>query len=535
MIRVRRALLSVYDKTDIVDLANVLHNLDCEIIASGGTLKTLQQANIPAVEISAYTGNPEIFGGRVKTISYQIAAGILGDRDKDAQEAEKHNIQNIDLVVCNFYPFDQMKDSEAELTDLIEYIDIGGPTMIRAAAKNYKYVTVLTDPNQYKQVMEELSDNDGHISEETRFNLMRQAFNYSADYEADIATTMDKFADINSIRLSYEHGREMRYGENPHQNGVFFKRSLSVNSIHDMKILHGKELSYNNIVDIDGAIQAVHDLQPNGCVIIKHTNPCGYAQGDIQAEVFKTAWEGDPISAFGSIIAFNTPLKYETVGFLDLDNPDKSKRKFVEVIIAPDYEKEALEYLQKSKNLRIIKYDPSEFIDPYQMKPVQGGLLVQNRDAELYEELKVVTCKAIDLDKRVRLIDFGIAASKHIKSNAIVLVRETKDNALQLLGMGAGQPNRVASVKLAIEKAKENLQAEYDGDDFESYYQQEMKKAILVSDAFFPFADSIEAVAKEGIELVVQPGGSIRDKSVIKTCDKLDVAMIFTQRRHFKH
>lgn len=535
MIRIRRVLLSVYDKTGIVELAKVLTELDCELIASGGTLKTLQEASIPAIEISEFTDNPEVFAGRVKTISYQIAAGILADREKDTQEAEKHNIQPIDLVVCNFYPFEQMKDSEAEVEDLIEYIDIGGPTMIRAAAKNYKYVSVMIDPTQYEQVIEELTENDGHISEKTRFELMRQAFNYSADYEANIATTMDKFADINSIRLNYEKGREMRYGENPHQNGVFFKRALSVNSIHDMKILHGKELSYNNIVDIDSAIQAVHDLEPNGCAIIKHTNPCGYAQGDIQSEVLKTAWEGDPISAFGSIIAFNTPLKYETVRFLDLDNPDKSKRKFVEVIIAPKFGKEALEYLQKSKNLRIIQYDPSEFIDPYQMKPVQGGLLVQNRDAEFHEELDVVTQKKVDTEQKLGMIEFGIAASKHIKSNAIVLVRETKENVLQLLGMGAGQPNRVASVRLALEKARENLQAEYDGADFESYYQQEMKKTVLVSDAFFPFADSIEEVAKEGIELVVQPGGSIRDKYVIKACDELDVAMIFTKRRHFKH
>ncbi|NQV19641.1 MAG: bifunctional phosphoribosylaminoimidazolecarboxamide formyltransferase/IMP cyclohydrolase [Armatimonadetes bacterium] len=534
-IKIKRALISVSDKTRIVELVKVLKEFDCEIISTGGTKKVLEEAGIKITDIQKVTGNPEAFGGRMKTISFNIESALLFDREKDKQEAEKLNIKPIDMVVCNLYPFAKVKESGADFDTLIENIDIGGPTMIRASAKNFKYVTTITDASDYNAIIKELQENEGSLSYETRFMLMRKAFNHTADYDALISTTMDEQAGVRSLRLSFKNGKKLRYGENSHQEGYFYREAGASNSLFDMKVLHGKELSYNNIGDIQSAVDSVKNLKRFGCAVIKHNNPCGLAEGDNQRKVFEDAWNGDPISAFGSIIAFNKPVDLETIEFLDLNNENKMLRKFVEVVIAPKFSEEALGYLQFHKNLRVIKFDPQNSKQKFEVKYLSGSLLLQDCDNKLYEKIENVTEKKIDIDLKKDLIEFGIKAMRQVKSNSIIIVRELSDKTYQLLGMGAGQPNRLVSTKLAIEKAKENLTNEYKGDDLESYYRHEFSQVILVSDAFFPFPDNVELAAEAGIKIIIQPGGSMRDKKVINRCNELGIAMIFTGIRHFKH
>ncbi|MCF7792393.1 MAG: bifunctional phosphoribosylaminoimidazolecarboxamide formyltransferase/IMP cyclohydrolase [Candidatus Cloacimonetes bacterium] len=534
MIKIKRALLSVSDKTGIVDLAKILKEFDCEIISTGGTRKVLEDAGIKVTEIQSVTGNPEAFGGRMKTISFNIESAILFDRDKDAAEAAKLGIQPIDLVVCNLYPFSRVKESGADFDALIENIDIGGPTMVRAAAKNFIHVAVVTDVNDYQLIMNELKDNEGTLGYDSRFKLMRKAFNHTADYDALISTTMDEQADEKSIRLHFTGGKKLRYGENSHQEGFFYREAGKQNSLYDMNVLHGREISYNNLNDIQGAIDAVKDLSRFAVAVIKHSNPCGLAEADDQLTAMQLAWQGDPVSAFGSIIAFNKPVDLKTVEFFELNNEDKSKRKFVEVVVAPDFSAEALEYLEFHKNLRIVQFDPNQSCSNIDMKYLFNSLLVQDTDTKLHDKMQVVTQRKVNLEKQKKLIEFGITAMRQVKSNSIVIVRE-KDGAFQLLGMGAGQPNRLISTKLAIEKATENLSFEYNGKEMISYYDEQFGNAILVSDAFFPFPDNVVTASQAGIKTIVQPGGSIRDKKVIKACDDLDIAMIFTGIRHFKH
>jgi len=535
MIKVKRALLSVSDKTGIVELAKVLQGFNCEIISTGGTKKVLEEAGILITDIQKVTGNPEAFGGRMKTISFNIESALLFDREKDKQEAEKLGIKPIDMIICNLYPFAKVKESGADFEALIENIDIGGPTMVRAAAKNFKYVATITDASDYDAIIKELQENDGRLSYETRFILMRNAFNHTADYDALISTTMDEQAGERSLRLAFKNGKKLRYGENSHQEGFFYKEVGADYSLFDMKVLHGKEISYNNLNDIQGAIDSVKDLNRFSVSVIKHSNPCGLAEGDNQRKVFEDAWSGDPISAFGSIIAFNKPVDLKTVEFLNLNNENKMLRKFVEVVIAPKYSDEALEYLQFHKNLRVIEFDPQNSKQKFEVKYLSGSLLLQDCDNELYDKLENVTEKQIDIDLKKGLIKFGIKAMRQVKSNSIIIVRELSDKTYQLLGMGAGQPNRLVSTKLAIEKAKENLTNEYKGDDLQEYFKEEFANVILVSDAFFPFSDNVEIAAKAGIKTIIQPGGSIRDKKVINKCNELGIAMVFTGVRHFKH
>ena len=533
--KINRALISVSDKTGIVELAKILKGFDCEIISTGGTKKVLEDAGILVTDIQKVTGNPEAFSGRMKTISFNIESALLFDREKDKQEADKLDIKPIDMVVCNLYPFEKVKNSGADLSALIENIDIGGPTMIRASAKNFKYVATITNVSDYDAIIKELQENDGRLSYETRFMLMRKAFNHTADYDALISTSMDEQAGERSLRLAFTDGKKLRYGENSHQEGFFYKEVGADNSLFDMKVLRGKELSYNNIGDIQSAVDSVKNLKRFGCAVIKHNNPCGLAEGDNQQKVFEDAWAGDPISAFGSIIAFNKPVDLETVEFLNLNNENKMLRKFVEVIIAPKFSAKALEYLQFHKNLRVIEFDPQNSKQKFEVKYLSGSLLLQDCDNKLFEKIENVTKNQIDIDFKKGLIEFGIKAMRQVKSNSIIIVRELRDKTYQLLGMGAGQPNRLVSTKLAIEKAKENLTNEYKGDDLEGYYRQEFSKTILVSDAFFPFADNVELVAEAGIETIIQPGGSIRDKKVINRCNEFRIAMVFTGIRHFKH
>lgn len=535
MVKIKRVLISVADKTGIVKMAKELKIFDVEIISTGGTKEVLEENGIMVTDVQSITGNPEAFNGRMKTISFKIESAILFDREKDAEEAENLNITPIDLVICNLYPFSKVKDSNADFNILIENIDIGGPTMVRAAAKNFKYVGTITDFNDYNKIILELNENDGSLSTETRFNLMRKAFNHTADYDALIATTMDEQADEKSIRLHFTDGKKLRYGENSHQEGFFYREASEKNSLYDMEVLHGKEISYNNLNDIQGAVDSVKDLKRFAAAVIKHNNPCGLAEADDQLTALKYAWASDPTSAFGSIIAFNTPVDLNTVEFFQLNNDDKSKRKFVEVIVAPEFSSEALKYLVFHKNLRIVKFDPSLCKSKLEMKYLYNSMLIQDSDNSLYEKMKIVTKRKIDIKRSKQLIEFGIIAMRQVKSNSIVLVREIEDGTFQLLGIGAGQPNRLISTRLAIEKATENLTLEFNGDDILSYYNEQFAKTVLMSDAFFPFPDNIVTASQAGIKTIVQPGGSIRDKKVIKACNDLDIAMIFTGIRHFKH
>ena len=535
MVRIKRALISVSNKTGIVELAKILKEFGCEIISTGGTKKILEEAEIEVTEISKVTGNPEAFGGRMKTISFNIESALLYDREKDANEAEKLGINPIDLVVCNLYPFSEVKSSGADFDTLIENIDIGGPTMVRASAKNFKYVATITDIKDYSKIISELKSNEGQISYKTRFELMRKAFNHTADYDALIATTMDEKVDERSIRLHFSGGKKLRYGENSHQAGFFYREVGKIDSLYDMKVLHGKEISYNNLNDIQGAIDSVKDLQRFAVSVIKHSNPCGLAEADDQLTALKLSWAGDPVSAFGSIIAFNKPVELKTVKFFELNNEDKTKRKFVEVIIAPGYSKEALKYLEFHKSLRIVEFDPIICQREIDFKYLHNSLLVQDADNLLYDKMEVVTKRKVDVESKKGLIEFGLKAMRQVKSNSVVLVRELEVGSFQLLGMGAGQPNRLISTRLAIEKATENLTMEFDGEDVISYFDQEFSKAILVSDAFFPFPDNVVTASQVGIKTIVQPGGSMRDKKVIRACNDLDIAMVFTGTRHFKH
>lgn len=532
----KRALISVADKRGITKLAKEFIQLGYELFSTGGTLNTLTRENIPCQDISNLTNKPEAFDGRVKTISFEVEAAILFDREKHAQEANEHGIEAIDLVVCNFYPFQEAAESNIALDTLLSYIDIGGPTMVRSAAKNHQYVTVVTDPSDYSKVLENMRNHGGSTSKELRFELACKAFNATANYEASIAVAMDQKMGEKSLRLAFHSGQSLRYGENSHQKAHFYRQSNVEQSLFDMEVHGGKELSYNNILDISSAIESVKNLNRFGCVIIKHNTPCGMAESQNQRRSIELAWQSDPISAFGSVIAFNTPVDLNTVSFFDYDQKEVSAHKFIEVILAPTFTEEALQFLQKKKNLRIITFDPLAAEDPCKMKFFNGTLLVQDVDQKLFDEISIPTsCQTGQIDKP--FLSFGLRAVSHIKSNAIAIVRKVEGENYQLLGMGAGQPNRLNSIQLALDKCKKNLSEEFCGDpsEKESYIQQELAQSLLISEAFFPFHDSIDLCAKHGIKTIIQPGGSIRDKEVINKCNEHNLSMIFTGLRHFKH
>ena len=534
-IPIKRVLISVSDKSGIQAFAKTLHELGCEIISTGGSKKALEESGLPVTEISAVTGNPEAFGGRMKTISFQIESALLFDREKDKEEAAALGIAPIDMVVCNLYPFEQVKNRGADFDTLIENIDIGGPTMVRAAAKNFKFVAVVTDPADYPGLADELRQNNGALAYDTRFKLMRKAFNATADYDATIASTMDETAGELSVRLGFGQAKELRYGENSHQTAWLLRRNAAPDSYYDVKVLHGKELSFNNMVDMYSALDSVRDLKQNGCAIIKHNNPCGLSEGADQRRVFEQAWAGDPVSAFGSVIAFNRPVGRETVAFLNLDAENKMLRKFVEALVAPAFDTAALDYLYQHKNLRVVEFDPARLTPDLDYRFLYNALLVQTVDGKLREKTEWVSGRQGKVDEA--LLNFGLVAVRQVKSNAICIVRRLENGDHQLLGMGAGQPNRVNSTQLAIARARENLRNEFTGsaDELEAYIEEQMAQAVLVSDAFFPFPDNVERAAEAGIRIIVQPGGSIRDKAVIARCNELGVAMLFTGTRHFKH
>ncbi len=532
---VRRALLSVSDKTGIVELGQALHAQGCELVSTGGTARVLIEAGLPVTDITAVSGNPEAFGGRMKTISFAVESALLFHRERDAAEAEALGIVPIDLVACNLYPFEAAWRGGGDMDTLVEQIDIGGPTMLRAAAKNFRSVAALCDPADYPAIIHELAALGGATSLASRQRLMRKVFDHSADYDAAISMAMAEQAGERCIRLAYDRPVPLRYGENSHQSAAFYRQRGARHSMHDLEILGGKALSYNNIVDTHAALEAAAGLAPGGVAIIKHTNPCGLAVGTDQAAAFAAAWAGDPLSSFGSVIAFNTTLELEAARFLNLHAEAVRARKFVEVVAAPAFGEGVVEYLRRNNNLRIVRYTPEQLTQVETCRMVPGGLLVQDADLDDLGELRPVTRIEQRMDHG--LLRFGVQAVRQVKSNAIVVVRRRDDGVLQLLGMGAGQPNRVNSTSLSLERARLNLEREALelGLAPTEHIADELGEAYLVSDAFFPFPDNVEVAAEAGVRHLFQPGGSIRDKAVIRRCDELGLSMVFTGLRHFKH
>jgi len=537
---VKRALLSVSDKTGIAEFARGLEALGVKIISTGGTAKILRDAGIEVTDVSEVTGCPEMMGGRVKTLHPRIHGGLLCLRESKEQmaEAEREDISLIDMVAVNLYPFEVTVSKESvELEEAIENIDIGGPTLLRSAAKNYRSVIVLSDPSDYGRVLKELRST-GVVSEATRAALAVKAFRHTADYDAAIDTYLSKtLLEENVLRLNFTGGVKLRYGENWHQKAYFYKDSqIEGPTLAKATQLHGKELSYNNYVDADNALQTVKELGSAhpGVAIVKHNNPCGLATGSTLLQALQAAWDGDPISAYGSIICTNEIFDLEAATFLN--------GKFVEIILAPDFKPDALEYLKKkSENLRLLKLPDlrEAFGTDYTYKYVIGGMLKQSRDIGLYEKWESVTDIPYPEEKR-SLSEFCLKACKSTKSNSVILAHEYEPGFFMVLAMGAGQPNRVDSIrKLAATKAVENLRIIYERENpetsFEDYCQRVMSECVMASDAFFPFDDSIIHAAENDIRYIVSPGGSIRDGEVIAAANRLGVSMVFTGMRHFLH
>lgn len=542
--KIQRALLSVSDKSGLVEFARGLAELGVELLSTGGTAKTLKAAGLKVKDVSEFTGFPEMLDGRVKTLHPKVHAGLLYLRGNEEHEAlmRQYKLESIDLVCVNLYPFEAtVAIPGVAFEEAIENIDIGGPTMLRSAAKNHAFVTVVTNPADYSRVLESMKAYGGDTTPDLRRELAFKVFAQQARYDGAIASYLasqgaagGKAAPFVCVR---DGGETLRYGENPHQNAVFFRDPLANEAcIACAEILHGKEMSYNNYLDGDAALEAVRELAGRpGVAIIKHSNPCGYATGKTLADAFEAAWAGDPVSAFGSVIAVTAAV--------DMATAQLTANRFIEVLIAPDYDPAALEFLRaKSKQLRILKlHRPLEAARPGQaIRQVNGGLLIQDRDLGLSEQWMTPTAASFPEEKRA-LAEFGIRVCKHVKSNAIVLAREYEPGQFMLLGMGAGQPNRVDSLrKLAVPRAEENIQSLFQkvgayGITANSFRDQIMGECVLVSDAFFPFADNIEHASAAGIRFIVQPGGSKKDEEVVAACDQYGIAMAFTGMRHFRH
>ncbi len=507
-----KALLSVYDKSGVVDFARELQSTGLDLISTGGTHRTLSDAGLPVQQVSELTGSPEILDGRVKTLHPIVHGGILARRDNPdhMSELSGRGMDTIDLVAVNLYPFAAtIARPGVTLDDALENIDIGGPTMIRAAAKNFPFVAVVVDPADYPWVAERMAG-DGLTFEE-RQRLAHKAFQHVAFYDTIVAGYLrkDDPTDLfpQEITLAYRRIQGLRYGENPHQQAAFYGESLPL-GIAGARQLHGRELSYNNILDADAAWRAVSDFDDQAVAIIKHTNPCGLAAHQDQTVAYKRAFDGDPVSAFGGIVAFNRPVTTAAA--------EAMRQIFYEIVLAPDFEQGALDILNKKRDLRILALGDvgAQGGSGWEARQVLGGALMQNRDAlaEDVKDWKAVT-KRSPTEEEFLDLAFAWKAVKHIKSNAIVLT-----SGQALLGMGAGQPNRVTSVHLALRAAGEASRG-----------------SVLASDAFFPFADGVETAAEGGVTAVVQPGGSIRDGEVIEAADKAGIAMLFTGVRHFRH
>ncbi len=516
MAKVQRALISVSNKDGIVEFAQALKALGIEIISTGGTAKTLKSAGIEVRDVSDYTNFPELLGGRLKTLHPKIHGGLLWRRDseKDRKEIETNNIDSIDMVVVNLYPFEQtVSKTDVSFDEAIENIDIGGPTMLRSAAKNFKDVVVIVEPSDYPLILNELNTNNCEVSTEIKFNLARKVFSHTARYDTLISEYLNRQAKQKEtfpkfLNLSFFKINDLRYGENPHQKAAIYKDALYTGlSIVDAKILQGKEMSYNNYLDSSAALDLVREFDEPAAVIVKHNNPCGVAIGETLHSAYKKALETDPVSAFGGVIATNRTLDPATA--------EEITKLFVEIIIAPAFDPEALKILSKKPNIRLLEIDITRAPSGYEMRKVQGGLLVQEKDTgmiEDFESLKVVT-KRRPTDDELAALKFAWKVCKHVKSNAIVYTSKE-----QALGIGVGQTSRVDAAKLGAMKALKTLE-----------------KSVVASDAFFPHRDGIDFIAKVGATAIIQPGGSVKDDEVIAAADAYNMAMVFTGMRHFRH
>jgi len=511
------ALISVFDKIGIVSFARGLHGLGFEIISSGGTAKTLRENKVPVTEVSDYTGFPEMMDGRVKTLHPKIHGGILYKRgNKEHEEAkEKHGIKSIDLVAVNLYPFEKTiaKQGVVSFEEIIENIDIGGPSLVRAAAKNFESVGIVVNPSDYEHVLHELQEHK-KLSHATRAELMRKAFEHTAAYDAGIAAFFAKQQKGSAsfpekLVLSWEKAIELRYGENPHQKSAFY-RTPGEQAFSDLLVQGGKELSFNNILDVNSAWSLTNTLASgmHSCVIVKHNNPCGVSLAGSQLQAWQKAFAGDTISPFGGIIAFNRPLEAETAR--------EMTKLFLEVVISPGFADGALEILGEKKNLRVINAEALVGKQKaFDGRTVLNGFLWQEADNSLLKEFKAVT-KREPSEGEKRDLNFALAVCKHVKSNAIVLAKN-----LQAIGICGGQTNRVDCVFMAGERAKK--------------FGFNTSGCVMASDAFFPFKDSVEKAADLGVNAIIQPGGSIKDKESIDECDKHGISMVFTAMRHFRH
>ncbi|EPM7950963.1 bifunctional phosphoribosylaminoimidazolecarboxamide formyltransferase/IMP cyclohydrolase [Vibrio parahaemolyticus] len=524
---IRRALISVSDKTGIVEFAQALAERGVDILSTGGTARLLAEQGIAVTEVSDYTGFPEMMDGRVKTLHPKVHGGVLGRRGQDDEVMAKHGINPIDMVVVNLYPFAETVAKEGcTLADAVENIDIGGPTMVRSAAKNHKDVTIVVNASDYDRVIAEMDANDKSLTLETRFDLAIAAFEHTAAYDGMIANyfgTMvpsygeNKEGDEESkfprtFNQQFEKKQDMRYGENSHQAAAFYvEANPQEASVSTARQIQGKALSYNNIADTDAALECVKEFNEPACVIVKHANPCGVALGKDILEAYNRAYQTDPTSAFGGIIAFNQELDAETATAI-------VERQFVEVIIAPSVSAEAIEVVAAKKNVRLLECGEwSTKTTGFDVKRVNGGLLVQDRDQGMVslDDLKVVS-KRQPTEEELKDALFCWKVAKYVKSNAIVYAKGD-----MTIGVGAGQMSRVYSAKIAgIKAADEGL---------------EVAGSVMASDAFFPFRDGIDAAAEAGIKCVIQPGGSMRDNEVIAAADEHGMAMIFTGMRHFRH
>lgn len=527
--KIQRALISVSDKTGIVGLAQELKRFDVELISTGGTARALREAGIEVRDISEVTGFPEMMDGRVKTLHPRIHGGLLALRDNSEHQAamREHGIEPIDLVVINLYPFEQTIAREGvTLEEAIEQIDIGGPAMIRSAAKNFRDVAVIVSPYQYEAVMHELKQNSGALAVEFRRGLAMLAFAQTSEYDNAIFEYLERVSEMEEMEerplipsdalmdndaLILSKVSDLRYGENPHQKAALYNiddphKAVEAGGVGDAELLNGKEMSFNNYVDADAAWQLVCDFDEVTCAIIKHTNPAGVGCGALAEEAYRRALATDPVSAFGGIVAFNCQV--------DETAARAMTEIFTEVVISPDYDAAALEALKTKKNLRILRAGKPVRASGLDYKPITGGMLVQTRDTHRLtpQELKIVTKRA-PTDEEVRALLFAWTVCKHTKSNAIVYAREG-----QTVGVGAGQMSRVDSVKIGAMRAQLPLQG-----------------TVVASDAFFPFRDGLDEAARHGITAVIQPGGSMRDQEVIDAANEHGLAMVFTGVRHFRH
>jgi len=523
LLPVRRALLSVSDKTGLVDLARALAARNVELLSTGGTAKAIREAGLPVKDVSDLTGFPEMMDGRVKTLHPVVHGGLLGRAGTDDAVMAEHGIAPIDLLVLNLYPFESVTArADCTLADAVENIDIGGPAMLRSAAKNFARVAVATSPDQYEALLAELAANDGQLSAARRFELSVAAFNRVAQYDAAISNYLSAVTDTRAavpvreeypaqMNSTFVKVMDLRYGENPHQSGVFYRDLYPVpGTLATFVQLQGKELSYNNLADADAAWECVRQFDVPACVIVKHANPCGVAVAADVGAAYELAYNTDPTSAFGGILAFNRTLDAATAKAI-LD------RQFVEVLIAPDYEPAALEYATKKANVRVLRIPAGEARNNYDSKRIGSGLLIQSADNRgmTADELKTVTQRA-PTAAELRDLLFAWRVAKYVKSNAIVYAKDERT-----IGVGAGQMSRVYSARIAGIKAADAGLV--------------VPGSVMASDAFFPFRDGLDAAAEAGITAVIQPGGSMRDAEVIAAADEHGIAMVFTGVRHFRH